>query len=94
MSTRFTVYCQTCEEVGPHIRRHHNGALLLAGDVPRFFHTVEPDKASDDWGAFLLKHEYHELELLTEWRARTPAPVKKRGPAVTLDEFARGAEPA
>lgn len=27
MSTRFTIICDTCEEVGPHIRRHHQGAF-------------------------------------------------------------------
>lgn len=74
MSTRFTVFCETCDEVGPHIRRHHRGAFLLAADSARFFPTVDPDQAVNDWGEFLSNHAYHELALVTEYRR--PGPPK------------------
>jgi hypothetical protein len=72
MSTRFTIICDTCDEVGPHIRRQFfkQGvrALMQTTDTARFFDGSDPDAASEEWGGFLAEHEYHELSLATEWR--------------------------
>lgn len=66
MSTRFTIYCESCDEIGPHIRRHHSGALLQEEDVPRFFGISDKDEASRDWGGFLIEHEFCDLRLRRE----------------------------
>jgi len=66
MSTRFTIWCEIHEVGGPHIRRHHEGAVLHAADVPRLFPTNDPDQASDDWGGFLIEHEFCQLRLVRE----------------------------
>ena len=66
MSTVFTIWCDTCEVAGPNIRRHHDGALLLQTDVPRFFPVGDKEQASLDWGAFLIAHEWHDIRLMTE----------------------------
>ena len=77
MSTRFTIYCEDHEVAGPHIRRHHKGAYLLAGNTARFFPDYEPNQASDDWGGFLTEHEFCDLRLKYELSRRK---FKPEGP--------------
>lgn len=67
MSTSFTLYCETCEEAGPPIRRHHDKGVLLQQRSVRFFPSYEPEQGALDWGSFLIEHEYHDLRLIHEY---------------------------
>lgn len=88
MSTRFTIHCNTHDVYGPHIRRHHRGAFLLARDTPRFFlNEVNEQDASDDWGAFLIEHEFCDIRLRYEQSRRPEPPPPARQPDMTLEEF-------
>lgn len=51
MSTVFDAVCDTCEERGPQIQRKPAGTTLLL---------------KDEWSAFLIEHEYHDLRLVHE----------------------------
>lgn len=73
MSTRFTIYCNTCDEAGPHIRRQHDKAILMEEQSARFFPDSDNDQAMRDWGGFLIEHEYHELSMRTEYRPPKPS---------------------
>ena len=88
MSTRFTIICDSCDEVGPHIRRQFfkQGvrALMQTTDTARFFDAAEPDDAFEEWGSFLVEHEYHELRLATEWRPPREIPEKEKKPVYQL----------
>jgi hypothetical protein len=79
VSARFTLYCETHEVPGPHIRRHFfkQGVrgILQTEDTPRFFPAYEPDAGSEAWGSFLCEHEFCELRLIYEWRP--PRPVEE-----------------
>ncbi|HSE46094.1 MAG TPA: hypothetical protein VLA89_12280 [Gemmatimonadales bacterium] len=66
MSTRFTIWCETHEVAGPHIRRHHQGAFLLGESTARFFPALDKEQASRDWGGFLIEHEFCDLRLRYE----------------------------
>ena len=78
MSTRFTIFCVDHEVPGPHIRRHHSGALLMAEGTARFFPTHDEDQASSDWGSFLIEHEYCELRLEYERTRRLVGEAQAR----------------
>lgn len=51
VSSQWTVYCETCDESGPDLRRQPGCTMLL-------------DR--DDWSPFLIEHEYHRLVLRHE----------------------------
>lgn len=51
MSTHFHAWCDTDEEAGPTLRRSPSGTLL---------------EKPDEWAAWLIEHEYHEIVLKTE----------------------------
>ena len=75
MSTRFTLWCDTCEVPGPHVRRHHRTAILMQEATPRFFPVNKEDAAADEWGRFLIEHEYCDLRLRYEYNPnRAPDP--------------------
>ena len=63
MSTHFNVYCETCGEAGPQIRRSPSGTKLLTVRDEKFAAGVP---AAHDWAMFLIDHEYHELTLRHE----------------------------
>lgn len=44
MSTVFNVWCETCNELGPELKRTAGGPSL-----------IEPEA----WSSWLIKHEYH-----------------------------------
>lgn len=77
MSTRFTLYCQDHEVPGPHIRcqffKQGLHGILQEDDVPRFFGQHDPDLASQQWGEFLLEHEWCDVSVEREWRPPLPA---------------------
>lgn len=51
MSTHFHAWCDTDEEAGPTLRRSPSGTLL---------------EKPDEWAAWLIEHEYHDVSLVTE----------------------------
>ncbi len=73
MSTHFNVYCETCEEKGPHIARSAGSTKLLAVEVGELTggglpsaRFVGGEQAALHWARFLVDHEYHELTLKHE----------------------------
>lgn len=80
MSTRFTLWCETHEIPGPHIRcqffKQGLRGILQEEDVPRFFGQHDEDLASEAWGQFLLEHEWCEVFIEREFsrRLRPPEP--------------------
>jgi hypothetical protein len=65
MSTHFKVYCATCEESGPQIRRSGSVSFLPDDWVARDAWVDEVDRGTDQWHQFLSKHEFHDLRLKT-----------------------------
>lgn len=51
MSTQWTLHCDTCEVDGPDLRRTPGGVSLIP---------------EDDWGPFLVEHDWHRLSLVHE----------------------------
>lgn len=79
MSTRFTVWCDTHEVAGPHIRRQHRRAILMQTESARFFPISLDEQADRDWGSFLIEHEYCDLRLKYEYnpnKSKPPEPPK------------------
>lgn len=50
MSSVFDAVCATCNERGPQVQRKPAGTALIG----------------DQWGEFLIDHEYHDLRLVHE----------------------------
>lgn len=62
MSTHWDLWCPTCEEKGPQLRRGAGGVGLLGQD--------------DKWAEFLIDHEYHgPLVLVHEGDTKRPVEV-------------------
>lgn len=78
MSTRFTIWCDTHEVAGPHIRRHHNTAIFMESDSARFFPESNPGDAADDWGDFLIEHEFCDLRLRYELQSALAREERER----------------
>jgi hypothetical protein len=81
VSTNFHVWCETCEEEGPMIRRGAGGTALdetashLTDEQRRLQGEPRWDLIQDRWCQFLVDHEYHELHLFTERARPHPPPV-------------------
>lgn len=60
MSTHFDLYCETCEEWGPEIRRSPGGTRL----VVRTDFGFGPGETA--WAEFLIEHEWCSLLLRHE----------------------------
>lgn len=86
MSTRFTIWCESCGEAGPHIRRHHRRAMFMQQDSARFFPISLDEKADLEWGGFLIEHEYCDLRLLYEYNPNRPPEPEPRRPTHVLQD--------
>lgn len=84
MSTRFTIWCETCDVHGPHIRRHHSRAIFMEQGSARFFPVSVEEDAELEWGSFLIEHEYHTLLLKTEFNPNAKPPPEPPGPTHEL----------
>lgn len=84
MSTRFTIWCETCEVAGPHIRRHHSRAIFMQEGSARFFPMSVEEEAEREWGSFLIEHEFCDLRLRYELQSALAREKREREKAEKL----------
>jgi hypothetical protein len=63
MNVRLSVYCDTCEVIGPTIANEDDRAVLFKGGYGSETignGTLDP---SQEWAWFLSNHEHHQLTL-------------------------------